>query len=109
MDACNFSLAARRQGARLDQWMARAKHVHRRELITLLGGAPPWPFAPHAQKAPVRLGFLASGAAGSANSAAQIDGIKQGLRDKSLIEGHDYILDARFAAGNHERFPEVAS
>jgi putative ABC transport system substrate-binding protein len=82
--------------------------MHRRELITLLGGAAAWPFAVHAQKAPVRLGFLASGAAGSANSAAQIDGIKQGLRDNGLIEGQDYILDARFAAGNYERFPEMA-
>ena len=54
------------------------------------------------------LGFLASGAAGSANSAVQIDGIKQGLRDNGLIDGQDYILDARFAAGNYERFPELA-
>jgi putative tryptophan/tyrosine transport system substrate-binding protein len=83
--------------------------MHRRELIRLLGGAAvAWPLAARAQKAPVRLGFLASGAARSANSAAQIDGIKQGLRDNGLIEGQDYILDARFPAGNYERFPEMA-
>ena len=82
--------------------------MHRRELITLLGGAAAWPLAAHAQKAPIRLGFLASGAAGSANSTAQIDGIKQGLRDNGLIEGQDYVLDARFPAGNYERFPELA-
>jgi putative tryptophan/tyrosine transport system substrate-binding protein len=82
--------------------------MHRRELITLLGGAAAWPLAAHAQKAPVRLGFLASGAAGSANSAAQINGIKQGLRDNGLIEGQDYIFDARFPAGNYGRFPEMA-
>jgi putative tryptophan/tyrosine transport system substrate-binding protein len=83
--------------------------MHRRELITLLGGAAAtWPLAAHAQKAPVRLGFLASGAAGSANSAAQIDAIKTGLRGNGLIEGQDYVLDSRFPAGNYQRFPELA-
>jgi putative ABC transport system substrate-binding protein len=83
--------------------------MRRREFITLLGGtAVAWPGVADAQKAPIRIGFLAAGAAASANSAISIDAIKQGLRENGLIEGQDYVLDARFAAGNYERFPEMA-
>jgi putative ABC transport system substrate-binding protein len=83
--------------------------MRRRELITLLGGAAvAWPRVVSAQKAPVRIGFLASGAAASANSASAIDAIRQGLRDNGLIEGQDYVLDSRFPAGNYARFPDMA-
>jgi putative tryptophan/tyrosine transport system substrate-binding protein len=44
----------------------------------------------------------------SANSAAQTDAIKQGLRDNGLIEGQDYVLESRFPAGNYELFPGMA-
>src|SRR5271170_3340384 len=83
--------------------------MHRRELITLLGGAAlAWPNVARAQKAPVRIGFLASGAAGSANSAVAIDAINQGLRDNGLVERQDYVLESRFPAGNYQLFPELA-
>jgi ABC-type uncharacterized transport system substrate-binding protein len=83
--------------------------VKRREFITLVGGAAvAWPMAARAQKAPARIGFLASGAATSASSAYLVAAIKQGLRDNSLIEGRDYVLDTRFAGGNYVRFPELA-
>jgi ABC-type uncharacterized transport system substrate-binding protein len=83
--------------------------MRRRELITLLGGtAVAWPLVARAQKPPIRIGFLASGAAASANSAVQIDAIKQGLRDNGLVDGQDYVLESRFPAGNYERFPEMA-
>jgi putative tryptophan/tyrosine transport system substrate-binding protein len=83
--------------------------MQRREFMTLVGGATAaWPLGALAQTAPVRIGFLASGAAGSPNSADQIDAIKQGLRENGLVEGRDYILDAHFAAGDYELFPEMA-
>ena len=83
--------------------------MRRRTFITLLGGAAAaWPLAARAQKAPIRIGFLASGAAGSLVSASTIDAIKQGLSDNGLFEGRDYVLETRFAAGNYERFPEFA-
>ena len=83
--------------------------ITRRELTSLLGGAAAaWPVALRAQKAPIRIGFLASGAAGSLVSASTIDAIKQGLSDNGLFEGRDYVLEARFAAGNYERFPVFA-
>jgi putative ABC transport system substrate-binding protein len=84
--------------------------MRRREFITLLGRASAaWPLQrARAQKAPIRIGLLASGAAASANSATVIYTIKQGLRDNGLVEGQDYVLEARFAAGDYERFPEMA-
>ena len=83
--------------------------MRRREFIGLVGGiAAGWPLAAGAQKAPIRIGFMASGMATSANSAAQVNAIRQGLNDNGLAEGRDYLLESRFAAGNYQRFPEMA-
>jgi putative ABC transport system substrate-binding protein len=83
--------------------------MKRREFMALVGGATAsWPLGALAQKAPALIGFLASGAAGSANSKAQIDNIKQGLREYGLVDGRDYVLDVQFAAGDYELFPEMA-
>ncbi len=83
--------------------------MKRREFLGLVGGvAAGWPLTAGAQKAPIRIGFLASGTATSANSAAQLDAIRQGLRDNGLKDGKDYLLETRFAAGNYQQFPEMA-
>jgi putative tryptophan/tyrosine transport system substrate-binding protein len=83
--------------------------MRRREFITLLGGtAVIRPRMASAQKTPIRIGFLASGSAASANSATQIEAITQGLRNNGLIAGQDYVLDSRFSAGDYTRFPEMA-
>jgi putative ABC transport system substrate-binding protein len=83
--------------------------MRRREFVRLLGGtAVAWPRMANAQKAPIHIGFLASGAAASLNSAMQVEAIRQGLRNNGMIEGQDYILDSRFPAGDYARFPEMA-
>lgn len=83
--------------------------MRRREFIGLISScAAAWPLESLAQKAPVRIGLLGSGAANSAASATQITAFKDGLRDNGLIDGRDYVLEARFAAGNYERFPAMA-
>jgi putative ABC transport system substrate-binding protein len=83
--------------------------MQRREFMALVGGATAtWPLGALGQKSPVRIGFLASGAAGSANSAAQIANIKHGLRETGLMEGRDYVLDVQFASGDYQLFPEMA-
>jgi ABC-type uncharacterized transport system substrate-binding protein len=82
--------------------------MQRREFMALVGGATAaWPLRARAQKAPLRIGFLASGEAGSAFSMAQIDNLKQGLRENGLMDGRDYVLDTQFAAGDYELFPEM--
>ena len=82
--------------------------MQRRDFLGVLGGAAAWPIAARAQKAPIRIGFIASGAAASLFVAYKIDLIKKGLSDNGLIEGRDYLFEARFAAGNYKRFSELA-
>jgi putative tryptophan/tyrosine transport system substrate-binding protein len=66
------------------------------------------PFAAGAQKAPVRIGFLSAGAADSLTATAIIAEINEGLRDNGMVEGRDYVLELRYAAGNYEQFPDMA-
>jgi putative ABC transport system substrate-binding protein len=83
--------------------------MRRRDFIRIVSGfAAGWPRAALAQKTPVRLGFMASGTPTSATSAGQIDAISQGLRANGLMPGQDYLLEARFAAGDYRRFPQMA-
>ena len=83
--------------------------MRRREFITLLGGAATaWPCAARAQKPPVRIGYLASGSGTSPIGIDRVAAIKEGLRDNGLIEGRDYVLETRFAAGEYDRFPDLA-
>jgi ABC-type uncharacterized transport system substrate-binding protein len=62
----------------------------RREFIALLGGAA-WPLVGSAQEAgKVRhIGFLRVGEP----PAAFIDDFRRGLREVSLVEGRDYVID----------------
>ena len=82
--------------------------MKRREFLGIVGSAAAWPLAAGAQKPPVRLGLLLSGDGNSPVSQSTVTYIKQGLRDNGMTEGRDYVLEARFAAGEYERFPELA-
>jgi putative tryptophan/tyrosine transport system substrate-binding protein len=83
--------------------------MRRREFMALFGGAAAvWPLAARAQQAPVRIGYLNASAATSRNSADALAIIKEGLRDNGLLDGRDYVFEARFVAGRYERFPEMA-
>jgi putative ABC transport system substrate-binding protein len=83
--------------------------MRRRQFLGVLGGAIfARPYETSAQKAPVRIGFLTSGAAASINSAYLVKAIKRGLESSGLIEGRDYIFEPRFSGGRYEQFPEMA-
>src|SRR4051794_8861472 len=85
----------------------RGDRMRRREFITLLACAASWPMGGYAQTSPKRVGVLASGTAGSNFSTLQVNAINQGLRNVGLIEGRDYLIEVRFAAGNYGRFPAL--
>jgi len=83
--------------------------MRRRHFLTALAGlAAGWPRVASSRDNPARIGFLAGGAAASINSASEIRAIKQGLEQNSLVEGRDFILEPRFAAGDYEKFVELA-
>ena len=83
--------------------------MKRREFISLIGGLTvAWPRLASGQNAPTRIGFMAAGASGSPNSLTHLAAIKQGLGNNGMVEGRDYVLEARFAEGHYERFPDMA-
>ncbi len=83
-------------------------NMKRRQFLGVLGGAAICLPKAVAQKPLPRVGFLSSGASASISSERQVKVIKQGLDANGLIEGRDYIFEARFVDGRYERFPEMA-
>src|SRR5690348_829258 len=79
--------------------------MNRRELVAALGAAAIFPLPARAQKTPVRIGLVVAGAETTRNAIDGVAALKQGLAENHLIEGRDYILDTRFAAGAYELFP----
>jgi putative tryptophan/tyrosine transport system substrate-binding protein len=82
--------------------------IGRRELLVALGGAVAWPLAVRAQqgKMPV-IGILAS--VSPAPYAPFIAAIKEGLRQTGYVEGRNVAIEYRWAEGQYDRLPQLAS
>jgi putative ABC transport system substrate-binding protein len=80
--------------------------MKRRQFITLIGGAAGWPVLARAQQAetPV-IGVLGGGRAGSHESAAFL----QGLRQAGYVEGRNVAIEYQWADGQYERLPALAA
>jgi putative tryptophan/tyrosine transport system substrate-binding protein len=83
--------------------------VKRREFITLLGGtAAAWPLAAHGQQAPgVVIGFL--GLTSQSEWGKFVLALNKGLAETGYVEGHNLSIEYRWADGQYDRLPAMAS
>jgi putative ABC transport system substrate-binding protein len=83
--------------------------VRRRELISLLGGATmAWPLAARAQQGamPV-IGYLHGGVPGPFMHLVEV--FRRGLQESGYIEGQDVGIEYRWANGQYDQLPELAT
>jgi len=79
--------------------------MHRREFITLLGGAAAWPLAARAQQAtmPV-IGYLRFGE----QRADAIGALRKGLSEQGYFEGRNFVFEPR-TTEDYDRLPALAA
>jgi putative tryptophan/tyrosine transport system substrate-binding protein len=81
--------------------------MDRREFITLIGGAATSPLTARAQPALPTIEFL--GAPSAASYVQNVAAIHQGLKEAGYVEGTNVNIENRWADGQYDRLPALAS
>jgi putative ABC transport system substrate-binding protein len=82
--------------------------MNRREFVLLVCAAMAAPRSLHAQRKPMPvIGWLSPRSPD--DSAALVNGFRQGLAETGYVEGQNLTIEYRWAEGNRERLPELAA
>jgi putative ABC transport system substrate-binding protein len=84
--------------------------LNRRDLVTLLGATSiAWSPAAQAQKQMPVIAVLGSGAADASSSKMQMSLLDASMHELGLLQGQDYVFEARWAGSDASRFPALAA
>ena|SRR5262249_57305766 len=85
-----------------------ASYIARRKFLATLGGAAAWPLAARGQQASVPvIGYLSAHSPGA--TPLLTEAFRQGLKDSGYVEGENVTIIYRWAEGQSDRFPALAT
>jgi putative ABC transport system substrate-binding protein len=83
--------------------------IKRRDFVSLLAGAAAWPLAARAQQTEKmsRIGYL--GSSSPSLEPHYVEAFRQKLRDLGHVEGENIVIEYRWAEGQDDRLPNLAT
>src|SRR5215813_10145865 len=85
--------------------------IRRRQFIAVVGGAAAWPLAARAQQPSQtrRIGMLTGFASDDPGGQARLTAFAQGLQQLGWTDGRNVRIEARWGAGDAERYRSYAA